>query len=322
MSIAQQKIRLQNWWVEFNPETKKVFRLSPRKISSKSNEVFVTNNPICGRIMDGTITLRRCSLYYDEVNEIWDITEKANVLVLDDQVSTLYKLQDQGGQLAKEVMVRIFKDPGIISVSINKQNISKSYSMANIDQIKKQGGEHFSLFATVKNNPDYLIKALPVDTSELFEQNKVTINTGIIGNEWDNISLYMRPVLKMYGIEYYNDLVQTDEMDQTNKIIQTTRRQGGYHGGIFNKRGRHIIFDKTYLMGFTDLVRNVQRLDFVVCNKHIDNYVGGFSIHKDKLLNDKLKQIEVRLGFVMPSDPLIVYKNKRVAIKYLGESNK
>jgi hypothetical protein len=47
--------------------------------------------------------------------------------------------------------------------------------------------------------------------------------------------------------------------------------------------------------------------------------VGGFVVESDKILNNK--DIKINLDFDFPDNPVIVYKNKHISVRYNEEKN-
>lgn len=314
-------LKLLNWWVEFHPESGKIHRISPREIKSREGFiVFETNNAICEQIVTGSFNTRNCFILHNEEDNTWDISEKSNTIILDNDTTTLYNVTETGLISNKELMLNVYKNQGLVDVILNKQLITNKFNLSDIRQIKQQGGDHFTLYITRKNNPDHLLEVLYVDTLELFENNRVRLQSRFINEEWQGLSIYTRPVLNLYGIEYYEDILDTDEINFRNRITNVASVTGGYHLGISNYRGRSVIIKRNMIEGFESAVSNIKSFDLVICDNEVDKFVGGIRIKPQDLL--KNEEIKVNLKFVFPNKPVILYKNKRIAVKYLGEVEK
>jgi len=314
-------LKLLNWWVEFNPETGKIFRISPREIKSREGfVVFETNNSLCEKIITGSFNTRNCFIAHNEEDNTWDISEKSSTIIFDNDTTVLYNITESGLISNKEVMVNIYKKQGLVDIILNKQLITNKFNLHDIKQIKQQGGDHFTLYITRKNNPDYLLEVLSVNTLELFENNRVRLQSKFINDEWQGISIYTRPVLSLYGIEYYEDILDTDEINFRNRITNVASVTGSYHVGISNYRGRSVIIKRNIIEGFEQAMSNIKSFDLVICDNDVDNFVGGIRIKPQELLNNS--EIKLNLKFVFPNKPVILYKNKRIAVKYLGEIEK
>ena len=65
---------------------------------------------------------------------------------------------------------------------------------------------------------------------------------------------------------------------------------------------------------------NEQRsLKFIVCDTTVDNLVGAFEVPTDDLINEDTIIVEV--AFDIPSNPLFIYKNKHIAVNFIGDRN-
>ena len=304
------------WWVEFNRDTGKIFRIQPREIQDSVQTVCTSNSSICGEVVKGRIRLRSVTVNWDADTEQWCVEERSNNLVLDKVTTRLYRIE-QGGHLRdKEILLRLYKDMGIVDVAINRRLIQERFKLSELRTMKQHTSGAMNLFCTAAS-PDILVEVLGVDVAELFTTGRVRIQTGIVGDAWNNISIYTRPLFNLYGLEVYNELLTTDEISSRNRVLQQAVHEGGSHINIVNKNNG-LTLDVSGLLGFEDVIHSVRSVDFIVCDGSPDCFVGGFTVPKS-VLTGEVEPITVPINFELPSNPIILYKNRRLAVKYIGE---
>ena len=305
------------WWVEFNKDTGKIFRIQPREIKDSVQTVCTSTDVICEAVVSGRMKLRSITVNWDAEVEQWCVEEKSDRIILDTVTTGLYKLE-QGGHLRdKEILVRLYKNSGIVDVAINRRLIQEQFKLSELRNLTQRTSGAMDFFCTAAS-PDILEEILGVDVPKLFTQGRVRIHTGILGDAWDNISIYTRPLFNLYGLEVYSELLVTDETSDRNRVLQHAVQDGGSHIKITNKNNG-LTVDASGLLGFEDVIHSVRSLDFVVCDGSPDHFVGGFSIPKDIIYTTE--PVTLPVGFKLPSNPIILYKNRRLSVKYIGEEH-
>jgi hypothetical protein len=210
-----------------------------------------------------------------------------------------------------------------MNIRVNYENLKRSMNLMGIHEISKEEGTLFNLYITKKNNPDFLIQSISIDPESLLK-NK-TIDYELINiktfNEWKDLSVYTRPIFRRYSVEYITEEVTSDYAEEKNATLQkvTNSDKGAAHIDIYKLSNRLIKLTSNISESSKYVMSGRKGLKFLVGDGTIDNLAGGFSVKTTELLNNK--DVKVNLDFDFPDNPIIVYINKYVSVRYNKESN-
>jgi hypothetical protein len=310
------------WWITYDATTSKVKGVSPTLVTSKKFTVVESENECCARILSGTQSLRSFGMVWDITNDRWDIGEKSYKLKIRQLSRKLFNIVDNN-PLYSDVHITFNMTKNIMNISVNYENLKRSMNLMGIHEISKEEGTLFNLYITKKNNPDFLIQSIAIEPESLLK-NKI-IDYPLINiktfNEWKDLSIYTRPIFRKYSVEYITEEVRSDYVEEKNTSLQqaTDSNKISAHIDIYKISDRVIKLTSNISESAEYVMSGRKGLKFLVGNNTIDNLVGGFSIKTDELLNNK--DIDITLDFEFPDNPVIIYKNKYISVRYNKEKN-
>lgn len=317
LGISKKK---RTWWIKYDVSNNKILGVSTKEIQpSKKFNVIESSSDICRDISRGRTRLRDCGLVWDFENECWDIDYKSDTLVLQEFSSRLYKIEENT-PFSSDCHLRLYKEDGILEMSVNYENIKKHLNLSNISSIVKDDNTLFNLYFTHRNDPDYLILSVSVDPMTLMRRRKVRLDVSSIVSsaDWNNISIFTRPILHKYTIEYLDKEIRSDYVLNKNTVLQRADATHGAHVTVSAKKRRAVV--NNFIEPSQEyVVANQKDLKFLVCDGTIDNIVGAFGVTTDDLY--KYKTFECDLDFDWPVSPIVVYKNKYLSVKLIGDTH-
>ncbi len=316
-------IEQSKWWVTYDKKTSKVKGVSPTSVTSKKFSVVESENECCLRILSGTQSLRNFGMVWDMAKDRWDIGEKSYKLKIRQLSRKLFNIVDNN-PLNSDVHITFNMTKNIMNISVNYENLKRSMNLMGIHEISKEEGTLFNLYITKKNNPDFLIQSIAIEPESLLKNETIdykliNINTF---NEWKDLSIYTRPIFRKYSVEYITEEVISDYTEEKNTSLQqaaTGSNEISAHIDIYKISDRVIQLTSNISESSKYAMSGKKGLKFLVGDSTIDNLAGGFSIKTDELLNNK--DINITLDFEFPDNPVIIYKNKYVSVRYNKEKN-
>jgi hypothetical protein len=315
-------IEQNKWWITYDKKTSQVKGVSPTLVTSKKFSVVESKNECCQRILSGNHSLRNFGMVWDMANDRWDIGEKSYRLNIRQLSRKLFNIVNNN-PLNSDVHLTFNMTKNIMNIRVNYENLKRSMNLMGIHEISKEEGTLFNLYITKKNNPDFLIQSISIDPESLLK-NK-TIDYELINiktfNEWKDLSVYTRPIFRRYSVEYITEEVTSDYAEEKNATLQkvTNSDKGTAHIDIYKLSNRLIKLTSNISESSKYVMSGRKGLKFLVGDGTIDNLAGGFSVKTTELLNNK--DVKVNLDFDFPDNPIIVYINKYVSVRYNKESN-
>ena len=310
------------WWIKYQTDTGKVIGLSSNELKStnKKHGVTTTYNELCRKLIRGTVPFKACSVVWDVESEAWDIDLKQDVLSINQSnTNFLYQIQEKPATKS-DVLIRVYKKEHIVEVSVNIENIKKSMNLTAINDIANKENALLNLYFTKKNDPDYLIQSVEVDPLLLFKRKTVQFK---LPTDWDDVSLFTRPIFKNYSLEIFERYIPTRLAENKSTLLQHS---------VTSDKDAHLLITaanntihihsnldakQSYLLDthkFTDSM-----LQFLVCDESIDNFVGAFEVPAKHIINED--DISIDVDFDIPLKPLFIFKNKHIAVNFTGDSN-
>jgi hypothetical protein len=315
-------IEQSKWWVTFDEKTSKVKGVSPTHVRSKKFTVIESHNDCCLHILSGRKNLRNYGMIQELSTGKWDIGEKSYRLDIRQLSKKLFKIEDHN-PFNSDAHITFFTDDNMMNVQINYENLKRSMNLMGINEIARQAGTLLNLYITKKNNPDFLIQSISINPEELLKTGSIDYELIKIGtfNDWKDLSVYTRPIFKHYSVEYTQESIHSNHNMKTRSSLQ--------RADINVENTAHIDIEKIdertiqLINNISDTSKYIlagrSKLKFLIGDSTIDNLVGGFVVESDKILNNK--DIKINLDFDFPDNPVIVYKNKHISVRYNKEKN-
>lgn len=312
------------WWIKFNSDTGRIIRITPREIRDSNDavlKIIKTDSEICSEILGGKLSLKSCGMIWDIENEEWSIEKRTNNLVLRNLSGQLFQIRGTD-PVKSDISLNIYKDTNTLEVKVNLSIVKQTMNLMDIETVSRTEDALLNLYFTKLNDPDYLIAIAEIDPMLLFKKRSVLIQLDEVAKyaDWNNISIFTRPIFKKYSLEISDKRVKTAFTQDKRNILQTviTKEKTDAHLYIVPHNDTLKILSEVH--ADQDYVfESKKTLQFLVCNSNIDELVGGFTVNIDELkINNTLT---VDIPFRMPRDPLILYKNKYLSVNYLGDNN-
>lgn len=306
------------WWVRFNEKTGKIIEINVSEITTANDfeQIFQTENTMVDDIMKRKISIKKCSVFWDDSVKNWEIAEKTNTLVLDyTEKNKIVSIPQIDSTQVVDMAVAIYKDVGILRLTPDLKSLKKSMNLADINEIKKHDGVLLNIYITHKNNPDRLIDTLSINPLDIFKNPYLDIDISPVTRyiDYDNIGLYTRPIFKTYGLVLYNSGSDTLN-DKTFKFMKLAKDNGA---DLLITRTETGISIRNNIEN-TSLLQHLKELRFLVCDQYPDNVYGGFTVPAKMFMDPQNNEIAVDTTFDWPKDPVIFYKGP-LGVKFLGD---
>lgn len=309
---------LKQWWIKFNPNNGKILKISskPTATDDSVNEIIASTNPVCKKIALGQVKANNYAVVWDFVNDRWEIDKKSNVLVIkpvDNKLRPFVKVLPNEA----DIYVKVYKDHALIDVSINFDNIRRHKNLGEILEISTADRNLLDLYLTKKNDPDYLIAIIRVDSAELCKDKHITISLDNIVNsiDWSNVSLYTKPVFTTYGVEYIN--VKQPQLASANKNLLYNVPVTDSVGDINIIKKNNKLYIKSYL---TDeqiyYFETKSKFQLHISDDEVDAYVCTLQLSAAELTSKSIEKIIDIPVNTWPTNPIITHSNKYITINY------
>lgn len=311
------------WWVKFNKTTGKILSVSAKRLitANDTEEVVNTTNTVCKDIMHGRANINQYAMHWDESESIWDIDQKSNVLEIKSKSNKLLPIQNDVVPVNSDMYIRLFKNEKILDIKINLANIRKTLNLGEIAYIKSAEENLLDIFITKKNDPDYLIATIKIDSNELFLDGRLTLELGRDTtdaiDDWSNISFYTKPVFNTYGIEIQENVILSNDLLDKKTLYQLSSSAKNAHINIYTVNGKLKISSKIednmlyYFEGKSKLVLHIS-------DSEVDRYHTSLTLDTKKLIRNT---IELDLPENWPDQPLFTYRNRYINLSYHGEQD-
>lgn len=285
---------------------------SPSELKDESLTQVESTNPICKKLIKGNTSLKKYGVIWDIVNEKWEIDRIDTRLTLKTiATSKIIQFDHNIDKKSAEIFVSIYTSDNTVVVYANKDRIKGMRNLTDIQEISTN--KTLDIFVTKKNDPDYLLTVLKLDPLTLFVKGSQVINldTNIIEHvDWNNISMYTKPVFNNYGCTLIGQKY-TETGPVANTILQS---QNAKDKDIININVvDNVLYVKSHLASDRDYYFGDYRyLKVLVCDNSPDKLVGSLDLPVDKLLSNK--NYNTTIYFNWPKKPLLLYKNNYITI--------
>lgn len=310
------------YYVKFDINSGKILQMSIAPIEDEPLDhilTITTENKIVEQVLCGNISKRKIGPVFDIQNNKWEIGEKSKHLHLRELSTRLIQVTDNKAPEASDINVTVYRQDGTMDIKANLGIIKKNMNLADISDISKSAETGLlNLYFTRKGDPDYLISSVQVDPVILLRSKKLQYKLPddmAKHTEVENISIFTRPVFHSYNLNILDKFIQSDKNLGKMKVLQVAEEHDDSHLTIV--RNGNAIKIQSFVENTIGHI-STTNIKFLVCDKHVDNPVGGFVIESTEL--DDHAQIEIPLDFTWPADPLILYKAPGFVISYLGDT--
>lgn len=303
------------WWIKFNEETGKILGISNRPISEgKKYSVVESTSDLCNKAK-GT-SMRKYTVQWNSVDDVWEITEKATSLVLKNRDFSMHQITAKNPNYS-DISITMYKKVGMIHIKLNIENIKKSMNLSTINEVSRTDDVFLNFYITDKYNPDKYIDTIAIEPLELFKIGSlyIDISESIAGIDPSNICFHTRKIFNTYSYRVSDTDIMSDSVSN-NRPIQTATSSAG-HIRIFHD-GTELHVDSFVNENNEHVLSNYEYLKFLVCSDTIDNIVGVFDLKTTKLTNNK--KITKLLDFEWPRNAIILYRNSNISVQYVTEN--
>ena len=293
-----------SYWVVFNEHTGLVKRVSgtkPSNVNPGDNAVLSDNQDI-EKLLTGK--LKSKNFYVDKclITDDWIVIKKTNKLNLSPTSKKLENIKIGKQQEECDVNIEINKNTHMFTVSLNKQKIIKDNKLTFINEVSKNEHSILNFFICKKNDKDFLLASIQINMDNLIKEN---ISTKLPNDiDVDNINIFTLPVFEKYQVEIQSEHNTSNDQEtgQIN-IYKVNDNTLELYNNLSNKQKRKLSRKKY--------------LKVIICDKEIDNLIGGTVLHVDDILQNS--KCNITLDFKLPTTPFFVSKN--VSMKYNGEQH-
>jgi hypothetical protein len=282
-------------------------------------KVISTENELCSEVLGGKLSLKNCGMIWDIENEEWSIEKRTSNLVLRNLSGQLFQIRGTD-PIKSDISLNIYKDTNTLEVKVNLSTIKQTMNLMDIETVSRTEDAVLNLYFTRLNDPDYLIAIAEIDPMLLFKKQKLRISLDYVAKyaDWNNISIFTRPIFKKYSLEMNDsEMITAFSQDQQN-IFQTveTNSQKDAHLYIMPYEGKLKIVSEV-AAEHEYVFQSKKSLQFLVFSSNIDELAGGFEVDLEELKINNTMIVDI--PYRMPRNPLILYKNKYLAVNYVGD---
>ena len=311
-----------SFFIKFSAENGKILGISPRKlIALVANELVVTSSKLmCKDLIQGKLNISNYIMRFNDDSNTWEIDQKSTVLEIKTRGTHLNKIEPGSDPGSSDMFIKIARHTSIVTIKVNMGAIRSSLNLGQIQSIKNTEAEDLlDIYICKRNDPDYLIGIIHIDAYELLREKHFTVQLpdSIKNriNDWNEISLYTKPVFQSYGIEY-TDVDFTDNIDNSRlHSVANTNKSSHINICILNNK---LVITSIINPDMLYYFENKRNLDIHISDGYVDNYVDTLSINTIKLIDNKTI-LDVPIDW--PTTPIFTFKNTQLTINYDGEIN-
>lgn len=311
-----------SFFIKFSAENGKILGISPRKlIALDANELVVTSSKLmCKDLIQGKLNISNYIMRFNDDSNTWEIDQKSTVLEIKTRGTHLNKIEPGSEPGSSDMFIKIARHTSIVTIKVNMGAIRSSLNLGQIQSIKNTEAEDLlDIYICKRNDPDYLIGIIHIDAYELLREKHFTVQLpdSIKNriNDWNEISLYTKPVFQSYGIEY-TDVDFADNIDNSRlHSVANTNKSSHINICILNNK---LVITSIINPDMLYYFENKRNLDIHISDGYVDNYVDTLSINTIKLIDNKTI-LDVPIDW--PTTPIFTFKNTQLTINYDGEIN-
>jgi hypothetical protein len=314
------------WWVKFQKQNGKLISVTPRKVNSSILEdtelLAEVDNPVCRDIIKGRKSKKDFAVLWDFKKECWSLDVKSTTLKLKPNDNKLTPISESIPKDICDLHVTLYKKDRTVLIYANLNNIIESMNLADISFISESESKLLDLYITKKNDPDYLVHIVNVNAQQLikYERTMVTLPSEISKIiDWDNISIYTKPVFKNYGLEIRRGAGKESQIDTDKYCLYSANYQESESDINIYVLNDKLVFHSNLNENHLQYFGGKTKFNILVCDQEIDRFVGNIELDVVALCGDRDYKIDLPQDW--PQNALIVHRNKKVRLSYTGERN-
>lgn len=305
------------YWIRFNPSNGRLYQVS--KTEPRAQPGFIvaqTTDELCEKICTKKIKMRNCHVFKNVVNEEWAIAENTDEINLDNISHELFKVTERD-PTSSEINLRIYPTNSILDIRVNIEVLKANFRVSNIKTIINTDKELFNLYFCKHGDPDYLMGMIEIDPVTLLSHNNLRFDVKFLKQyaDWNDIGIFTRKIFNTYSLEtsYVNPII-TKQINN-NRVLQSAIQDEKAH--ITLTANKHKVMITSNLDESQNyMLEQTKKLQFLVCDGEVDNIQGFFQFDSKLLL--KNRNVPILLDFSWPENPIVLYKNKSLAVNYTG----
>ncbi len=321
LETTEKQLTNKKYWIRFVEDTGKVSGISSSKPDKVKDgyHIIQSDNEDLKLLVRGKANIKDYLVKKNALTNDWLFGRKSRELELQPIRKKFEQVPLSTHVEENDIFITFYKQSMKAVVALNKTRVIKNNNLSTISDVVENEYSLLNLFVCKKNDPDRLISIIEVNAKLLVKYSKLILNLpeSILDySDIDQLSIFVLPVFEKYGISFVDKFIETPELKGQSKLLN----QNTQDDGLINI---HTVNDNVLEIQHNanesqfGLFKNQSKLRFVICNKHIDNFIGGFEVNVNELLStDSLK---IKLSFDIPDNPLFFYKNNNISVSYNGE---
>ena len=321
LETTEKQLTNKKYWISFVEATGKVVGISatePNKVDDKFT-VIQSDNEDLRLLLKGKANIKNYLVKKNALTNDWLFSKKSKELELQPIRKKFEQVPLSTNAEENDIFVNFYKQSMKAVITLNKTRVIKNNNLATISDVVENEYSLLNLFVCKKNDPDKLITIIEVDAKLLVKYGKLLLDlpeTILKYADIDKISIFVLPVFEKYGISFVDKFIETPDLKGQSKLINQNTHDDALINIYAVNDNVLEIKNNTNESQFS-LFYNQSNLRFIVCNKHVDNFIGGFSVNVNELLSTD--SLNIKLDFEIPDKPLFFYKNNNISVSYNGE---
>lgn len=308
------------YWIRFVEDTGKIIGISSSMPDNVDNgcKAIQSDNSDLKLLLKGKANIKDYIVKQNVLTNDWLFSKKSKELELQPVRKKFEQVPLSINSAEDDIFITFYRQSMKAVISLNTTRVIKNQNLAMISDVVENQYSLLNLFVCKKNDPDRLISIIEINAKLLVKYSKLIVDLPeniLQYADIDQLSIFVLPVFEKYGISFIDKYIETPDLKGQSKLLnQNTHNDGLINICTVNDNVLEIQHnaDESQFSLF-----NNSNLKFVVCNKYIDNLVGGFEVNVNELLStDSLK---IKLNFDMPDSPIFFYKNNNISVSYNGE---
>jgi len=308
------------YWVKFSKQNGKIKGISSSPIQDfdDSERVIESINPVCRDLLKGKANRRNYAVLWDPVKNIWEVDVKSSTLVIKPLSDRLAPVTTEKNPFSTDIHITISKLSGAVKLTANLKQIAKHLNLSSIQQIVSDDTGLIDLYFTRKNDPDYLIQVLSVNAEELIVNRETItyIDIKFLDTiDWTDVSLYTKPIFKMYSMEFLESNVEIKSTQLHGQISRATYKNNTNDTDI----NIYVVNDKVMIKSNLThqqlyYFKGKKTFPIYISDNEIDNYITTLKLNTLDLCHNTITELDK--PWYWPDEPFITYKHPKLRINY------
>ncbi len=308
------------YWIRFVEDTGKVTGISSNKPNKVKDgyKVIQSDNEDLRLLFKGKANIKDYLVKKNVLTNDWLFSKKSKELELQPTRKKFEQVPLSASTEDNDIFITFYKQSMKAVISLNRSRVIKTNNLATISDVVENEYSLLNLFVCKKNDPDRLISIIEIDAGMLVKYSKLIVDLPeniLQYADIDQLSIFVLPVFEKYGISFVDKFRETPDLKGQSKLLNQNTQDDGLIN-IYTVNDNVLQIQHNVDESQFSLFNN-SNLKFIVCNKYIDNLVGGFEVNVNELLSTD--SVKIKLNFDMPDSPIFFYKNNNISVSYNGE---